>query len=94
MITRSVGTFVQIGECAVNMALVTDINFNPLGDKGVCLYFSRKHAGMPPIILKGDARLAFLDWWERQAVITQDAQSPPRLVRPPDTSARKVTPGE
>lgn len=68
MKARSVGTFVQIGDLAINMALVSDVNFSPLGDESVCLYFSRKRAGIPPIVLRDDARLAFLDWWERQAV--------------------------
>ena len=71
MIARSVGTFVQVGENdAYNMSLIVQIAFQP---EYVCFYYLPN--GRVPVVLKGDERLAFLDWWERRAKITRAAQS-------------------
>ena len=80
MKAHSVGTFVQVSESlAINMALVTEITFSL-----VCTYIyqeSRQESEHDdtPIVLKGESRLAFLDWWERQAELTLIAQSPQYL---------------
>ena len=66
MRARSVGTYVQIGEAAINMARVAWINFNPLGAESIRLHFSRRRGDIS-VTLRDDERLAFLDWWERQA---------------------------
>ena len=92
MKARSIGTFVQVGGHAVNLALVEEIEI--LSDSIHLYYRNRKNSTDIPVVLVGDEHVAFLDWWEHQAVATQDVQSPPRLVRPPNTSAWKVTPGE
>lgn len=91
MKARSVGTFVQVGMTSYNMALIREVTFTA---ECVYLYYLPRESDETPITLRGDVRLAFLDWWERQAAITQDAQSPQLTSRPPGTSAWKVTPGE
>lgn len=70
MKARSVGTFVQIGDMAINMALVVRINFNPVGPEGIYLHYPSRR-GNTPTVLRGDERVAFLEWWERQAVQTE-----------------------
>ena len=92
MKAHSVGTFVQVGMRAINLALVEEIEI--LSHSTHLHYRNKGNSTDIPVVLVGDEHVAFLDWWERQAAITQDVQSPPRLVRPLGTSAWRVTPGE
>lgn len=67
MKARSVGTFVQIGGMIINMALIVK---GSIDENEVRLYFTPRVDGTKeeyPMILMGDWRLAFLDWWEAQA---------------------------
>ena len=76
MKARSVGTFVQIGNLAINMALVIKIGFSVPGavPSSVWLYFIPGQHGKPvgkPVVLTGENCAAFLDWWEREATRLQ-----------------------
>ena len=65
IIARSIGTFVQIGDVAVNMALVVEINF---GEDHIYLYYrSDRDETEIPVTLVGKEKDAFLEWWEFQA---------------------------
>jgi len=69
MKARSVGTVVQIGNLAINLALVEEIEIleNMIG-----LHFrNKKNSDDLPVTLVGEEYTAFLDWWERQAMRTQ-----------------------
>lgn len=71
MEARSVGTFVQLGDMAVNMTHVVEIDFD---EECIHLYLTPRQEDVV-VVLRGDERLAFLDWWERRAKITRAAQS-------------------
>lgn len=65
IVARSVGTFVQVGDVAVNMALVVEINF---GEDFIYLYYRPdKDEHEIPVTLVGREKDAFLEWWEFQA---------------------------
>jgi len=71
MKARSVGTFVQLGDTIINMALVVE---GEIGENEVRLFFTPRiddDEEEYPVMLRGEKRLAFLDWWERQAMRTQ-----------------------
>lgn len=80
MKARSVGTFVQVSESlAINMASVTETTFSL-----ECIYIYQEprqesEHDDTPIVLRDESRLAFLEWWERQAELTLIAQSPQYL---------------
>ena len=85
MRARSAGPFVQVSESlAINMTLVTEITFS---EDWIYFYFTPRQEFAPrqesgcedaPIAIRDGSRLAFLDWWERQAELTQAPQ--PRYV--------------
>jgi len=74
MKARSVGTFVQIGGMIINMARVVE---GYIGDCEVTLYYLPRISAPTddleerhPVILKGERREAFLEWWECQAALS------------------------
>ena len=78
MKAHSVGPFVQIGSMIINMALVVEGDIN---EDEIRLHFTPRVDDTEeeyPVILRGERRLAFLDWWERQAELTQAPR--PRYV--------------
>ena len=82
MKARSVGTFLEIDGLFFNMARVVE---GSIGDDEVCLHFLPR---LPPddlgeeypVIFMGERRVAFLEWWERQAELT--TLSPFRMPSP------------
>jgi len=95
---RSVGTFVQIGGMIINMARVVE---GTITDDEVRLYSTPRDEGLEkeyPAILKGEKYEAFLEWWERQAVLT--ALTPYRISpasacypSPYELGAKRAGPG-
>ena len=80
MKARSVGTFLEIGGLFFNMARVVE---GTITDNEVHLYFLPRidDPGEEfPVILRGEMREAFLDWWENQAELT--TFSPFRIPTP------------
>ena len=82
MKARSVGTFLEIDGLFFNMARVVE---GSISDNKVYLHFlPRIDVDDPgeeyPVILSGERREAFLEWWERQAELT--TPSPFRMPSP------------
>ena len=103
MKARSVGTFLEIGGLFFNMARVVE---GSISDDEVCLHFLPR---LPPddlgeeypVLLKGERREAFLEWWERQAALTMCTPhriSPASACCPStcwvDLGAKRAGPGE
>jgi len=70
MKARSVGTFLEIDGLFFNMARVVE---GSISDNAVYLYFLPRIDDLEeeyPVILKGERRVAFLEWWENQAALS------------------------